>query len=73
MVEAGDPANTYRVLSADPTAQNLLLSVTILTDEVFLTAPADGPIVYLFLTMIVESKHHRSALEDKRDLYASAE
>jgi len=73
MVEAGDPANTYRVLSADPTAQNLLLSITILAEEVFQMPPAEAPIAYLFLTKIVESTLHRSAVEDKRDIYASTE
>lgn len=67
------PKNTYRMLSADPTARNLFLSLQLLTDEVFENDPQASPLSYLFVTKIVESTLYAAAVEDEREIYKATE
>lgn len=70
---ANDPANAYRVLSINPTARNLFLSLDLLALEVLPQAPTEAPAAYLFLMKAIESTLYAAAIEDDRPLYAVTE
>ena len=63
----------YTATRGKPTSEQILTSLTMLSEEVLENVPSDNPASYLFMQKIIESALYISALEDNRGIYSRVE
>ncbi|GAB4577136.1 MAG: hypothetical protein Tsb0019_04750 [Roseibium sp.] len=68
-----DPKTAYRLLSADPTAENLFLSLHILAQSTLHVSPADAPDAYLMMSKVIQSTLYAAAEETNAAVYKAAQ